>query len=327
MQKPWKVVIHAPSAWRAASRSPSSSSRPRTRARSSPAAFSVKVIARTWSARRPSSTTEATKRSTSTDVLPDPALADSMRSPSRRATASACSAVTRRHADAASQRQIVGCAHPPRYAHDVGSGTSAPERMPRTAASAASSTSSRSASNSPGARRSRSTLASPGSASSSSRPARAAVVVAAQRLVEPADRLHAEQLRQGEQVEPDLQARLVEPLGLRRGALALVVVDDRLAAVGADVDAIDATLQPQLAARQLGRAERVLGTAEAQLELPGREGRAPVGGVLDVAQQVDLQPAQGRRGGARRWARCARRRRARRGRRAAARGPRRGARG
>jgi hypothetical protein len=31
------------------------------------------------------------------------------------------------HAEAASQRQMVGCAQPPRYAHEVGSGTSAPE--------------------------------------------------------------------------------------------------------------------------------------------------------------------------------------------------------
>ena len=147
-------------------------------------------------------------------------------------SASACSAVNaRRHADAASQRQIEGARSRRRRRTSSGRGSSAPERMPRTASSAASSTSCRRASNSVGREavacrrwrgRDRRRRAA-GRAGAGRR--------AAERLVEAADRLEAEQLRQREHVEPDLQARVLEPLGLRRRALALVVVDDRLGAV------------------------------------------------------------------------------------------------
>ena len=41
--------------------------------------------------------------------------------------------------------------------------------------------------------------------------ARAAVVVAAQRLIQAADRLELEQVRKREQVQPDLQPSVVEP--------------------------------------------------------------------------------------------------------------------
>ena len=92
-QKPWKVPIGAPSVSRAASRSPSSSRRARTRSRSSPAARSVKVIARIRAGAMPSSRTARTKRSTSTEVLPLPAPAASSSGPRRRAAACSCSAV------------------------------------------------------------------------------------------------------------------------------------------------------------------------------------------------------------------------------------------
>src|SRR5207237_759428 len=76
-QKPWIVETKAPSVARAASRSPSSRKRARRRSRSSPAALSVKVMARIRAGSMPSSRTARTKRSTSTDVLPLPALAES----------------------------------------------------------------------------------------------------------------------------------------------------------------------------------------------------------------------------------------------------------
>ena len=330
-QKPWKVVIQAASASRAASRWPSSSRRARTRARSSPAAFSVKVMASTWSARRPSCTTEATKRSTSTDVLPEPALADEHEvALAARRSASRCSGVNgARHAEAASQRQIVGCAQPPRYAHAVGSGTSAPDadaahRLERRVEHLLQERLEPARAR----RRSFVTLAGRGRRRRASSAARAPVVVAAERLVEAADGLEAEQLRQREQVErrPAGCASSIQ-LACGGGALALVVVDDRLAAVGADVDAVDAARQAQLAAGQLGRPQRVLRRRRSAART--RAARRPSGrvrGVLDVAQQVGLQAPQGRARGARGWARSARRRRARRARRAAARGPRRGAR-
>src|SRR5258708_4304984 len=93
-QNPWKVPTKAASVSRAASRSPSSSSRARTRARSSPAARSVNVIARIRPGATPSSRTAATKRSTSTEVLPLPAAADSDSCSPRRLTAPRCSAVS-----------------------------------------------------------------------------------------------------------------------------------------------------------------------------------------------------------------------------------------
>ena len=104
---------------------------------------------------------------------------------------------------------------------------------------------------------------------------RARVVVAAQRLVEPPDRLQAEELRERQQVEPDLQARLVEPLGLWGRALALVVVDDRLVAGGTDVDTVDAALQAQLAAGQLGRPQRVPGPPKRSSNWLGAKAERP----------------------------------------------------
>ena len=153
--------------------------------------------------------TEATKRSTSTDVLPEPALADSMRSPSRRAMA--CSLLGGEgagHADAASQRQIVGCAQPPPTRTRSGRGPARPSgcRAPPAARRRAPPAGARRTPS--GARRSLPTLAQAGVGAVEQQPARAPVVVAAQRLVEPADRLEAEQLRQRQQVEADLEARV-----------------------------------------------------------------------------------------------------------------------
>ncbi len=110
-QKPWIVEIHAPSAARASSRRPSSSKRARTRSFICAAAFSVKVIARIDSTATPSSITERTKRSTSTEVLP--------RARPRTDEDRAVAAIDRallvtgelRHA---STRQIVGYEQPPR---------------------------------------------------------------------------------------------------------------------------------------------------------------------------------------------------------------------
>ena len=108
-QNPWTVEIQAPSASRAASRarraeagstaasrSASSSSRSRTRCFISPAAFSVKVIARIRPGETPSSSTWRTNRSTRTEVLPLPAAALRRRSPSASRTARACSSVNAR---------------------------------------------------------------------------------------------------------------------------------------------------------------------------------------------------------------------------------------
>ena len=289
-------MIHAPSASRAASRSPSSSRRARTRARSSPAALSVKVIARTWSA------PQAVLHDRGDEAL------DQHRRLARAGVGREHEVAVAAgdglgllggegagHADAASQRQIVGmrAAAAVRARGRVGdrarpSGCRAPPAARRRAPPA-------------GARRTprrQAVLADAGQprvGALEQQAARAPVVVAAQRLVEAADRLEAEQLRQREQVEADLQARVLEPLGLRRRALALVVVDDRLAAVGADVDAVDAALQAQLAAGQLGRPQRVLRRRRSAARTRcGAKAELPVGGLLDVAQQVGLQAAQRR---------------------------------
>ena len=60
-----------------------------------------------------------------------------------------------------------------------------------------------------------------------------------ERLVEAGDRLVAQQLPHGEQVERDLELLAIGPAGAGRDRAALVVVDDRGAA-GAEVDAVDA---------------------------------------------------------------------------------------
>ncbi len=93
-QKPWIVEIHAPSRSRARSCRPDSTSALRIRARSSPAAFRVYVIASTESTSSPSSRTARTNRSTSTDVLPVPAPAETKTSP-RASTAASCRSFTR----------------------------------------------------------------------------------------------------------------------------------------------------------------------------------------------------------------------------------------
>ena len=123
-QNPWMVETQAASVPRASSRRPSSRKRSRTRARSSPAAFSVNVIARIWSGRRSSSVTLRTKRSTSTEVLPEPAPALTSSGPLRRVTATACSVVNGRPPGPSTARsprprscrpprQTDGCAQPP----------------------------------------------------------------------------------------------------------------------------------------------------------------------------------------------------------------------
>ena len=86
-QNPWMVEMNAASVARAASWAPSARKRARMRSRISAAAFSVNVIVRIASTATPSSSTERTKRSTRTDVLPLPAAASSNRSPSRRSIA------------------------------------------------------------------------------------------------------------------------------------------------------------------------------------------------------------------------------------------------
>ena len=86
-QNPWIVPIQAASASRAASTSPSAVNRRRTRSRSSPAAFSVKVSARIDPTATPSSSTASTNRSTITAVFPEPALATSNADPARSAIA------------------------------------------------------------------------------------------------------------------------------------------------------------------------------------------------------------------------------------------------
>jgi hypothetical protein len=55
--------------------------------------LSVNVIARIRPGSSSSSSTERTNRSVNTEVLPEPALADSSSGPSRRRIAAACSSV------------------------------------------------------------------------------------------------------------------------------------------------------------------------------------------------------------------------------------------
>ena len=85
---------------------------------------------------------------------------------------------------------------------------------------------------------------------------------------------------------------------------ALVVVDERLAAAGPDVDAVDPPRDRHVG-RQAQRAEFVLRAAEGDLEAGRHVRAARVRGVLHVAQQIDLA-AGGRaraRGGGRSTAR------------------------
>ena len=100
-QKEWKVPTNAASVSRAASRSPSSSRRARTRSRSSPAARSVNVIASIRPGWMPSRRTARTNRSTSTSVLPLPAAADSSSGSARRSAARSCSSVSARAEESA----------------------------------------------------------------------------------------------------------------------------------------------------------------------------------------------------------------------------------
>jgi len=90
-QNPWIVDTCARSVARAASPSPRSPKRARIRARSCAAALSVNVMARMASTGTPSWSTAATNRSTMTEVLPLPALADTNTDPLRRSTTACCS--------------------------------------------------------------------------------------------------------------------------------------------------------------------------------------------------------------------------------------------
>ena len=92
--------------------------------------------------------------------------------------------------------------------------------MPRTAASAASRTSSRRRSNSSYADAvGRRPQAQAGVSGLAQQAARAPVVVAPERLVEATDALQAEQVGKRDEVQADLQTRLVEPLRPEAGAV------------------------------------------------------------------------------------------------------------
>ena len=246
------------------SRRPSSTKRWRTRARSSPAARSVNVMARIRAGRTPSSSTERTKRSTSTEVLPLPALASSSSEPSRRRTASDCSAVNGRppgpisgrgvmHAHAASQRQIVGYAQPlSLYVHVCG------PRLERAGAQLGDGGEHvlehavddrvevlRRAAVGPHRPQA-------GVGVGEHEPA-GALLLAADRLVQAAERVEAEHVARGEQVQRDLVLALRAPARRLDRDAALVVVDERLPR-RVLVDAVDAPAQPH-AAGQLERAD------------------------------------------------------------------------
>ena len=281
-QKPWIVPIQAPSAARACSRSPSSVKRPRSRAFSSAAAFSVKVIARTRSTGTSSSQTARTKRSTSTRVLPDPAPADRNSGPERSPTANACSSVNftalapadRRVAAAAAERAGVGTRPHGAAAHlarERAHGRARrlelrlelvelePVVVDQPAADVAGDVAQEDA----------------------ARPA----VLARQRHVEPGHRPQPEQLPHGDHVERDLQPPVLVPARDRPdGAAALVVAHDGVAA--ADVDAVDLAGHRDVADLQRRRDPR----PERQLHVLGLERRAGVGLAAQVAQEVELQP-------------------------------------
>ena len=121
-------------------------------------------------------------------------------------------------------------------------------------------------------------------------PARAELA-ARERLVEPGDRLVAEQVADGEQVERDLELELVGPLHAADDGAALVVAHDRGAA-GADVDPVDAAGHHAAVAAERERPVGVVRAAERPLELGRLVAGAALGLRAQVALEVGLEAAQ-----------------------------------
>ncbi|HWI09375.1 MAG TPA: hypothetical protein VNT54_17890 [Solirubrobacteraceae bacterium] len=113
-----------------------------------------------------------------------------------------------------------------------------------------------------------------------------ALVAAADRLVQAADRVQAQHAARREHVQRDLVLALCAPACRLDRHPSLVVVDERGAA-GPGVDAIDPPAQPH-AARQLERRVLVVG-AEGDLERGRHEPGARCRGVVEVAHDVGAQ--------------------------------------
>ena len=289
-QKPWIVEIHAPSAARACSRSPSSLKRRLRRGvRISAAAFSVKVIARIDSTATPSSATARTKRSTSTAVLPVPAPARTRSEPSRRSTARCCSAVSSvtprsgRSRGRSSRRSMRSCR---------ASCRARPRRMRSSVSRMRSSAQASLERKASGSRRSLATKPEPSPSTSAATMPRGRGSSLPRATYTPARRPQAQQPLDHEHVERRLEAVLRLParhLVAVDALRALVVEHQRLAV--ARVHAVDAPPHPQ-AGGDLDR-PRFLAVAERELEVLGLEGRVGLGLGAQETQQVELEPARG----------------------------------
>ena len=210
----------------------------------------------------------------------------------------------------ASHRQIVGYMQPPRYAHVRGRGSSSPRPA---CAAAARAVASACVQQLPHLR----VLAHLAPHALDLHPALAvehaprAQVAAAQRLVEAARGLQPEQLLDRAHVQRDLHVPLLGPLRRRRRESPLVVVHDRLPATCGNVHPVDPPAQPEPIAeverRQLaweesaGGVEPMEGSGSAscsfvpepepQLQILRLERALMLGGVLQIALQIGLQPA------------------------------------
>src|SRR5581483_798547 len=282
-QKPWIVETQAPSSRRARSGRPRARSAARIRARSSPAALRVYVMTSTDSTSRPCSHTAPTNRSTSTVVLPVPAPAETKTSPFAR-TAACCSGfIVSRPLDTAHRPEVAP-------ARALAALRVVPDVPRADAPREAGGTLPRRVHHRPElvvrqvvvllvARQVVGRVL-------TQEPARDAR--AAQRAVDAAERLDADEVAQNEQVERDLELQLLVDLlgGVR--APRLVVLHDPARAVGIDVDPVDLAaeldpvgeLEPTL---QLGR--RAIG-AEAHLEPARNERERRVRLVADEGLEV-----------------------------------------
>src|SRR5690606_17214334 len=118
-------------------------------------------------------------------------------------------------------------------------------------------------------------------------PARAAVAAAAERVVDGADRLQAQLALRREHVERELQLALRdELLASRHLDRGLVVVQQRPAAVGSDVDTVDPPAQRELT--QLERAGPLLVDAEGGLEQLRARSQVGLALRLGVEERLDL---------------------------------------